>query len=454
MSHSTIEKKVLAGFAATVVVVIVMGVAAVLAIRAFAKASQWVDHTYDVLQNIADLQTQVQVSELHTRAYLITGAKSSLADRQQAIQQVDALLNATRRLTSDNLLEQKRLTALGSDVDGLQGVQAGMIAVRERSQAGSAVWHADMLNTNSWLRQVYAVLGAMRSSEKLLLNQRLAHAHAMAVNSVLIFGAMVLFMFGIKMYLFRRIQEEIQERERTDEALVRSTQSLETTNKELESFSYSISHDLRSPLRAVNGFARILDAEYGAQMDAEGHRIIDVIVRNSNKMEALISDLLAFSRVGRTPLNLVEVDMRELVEKVRIELTAVGDYPDTRLVTADLPVAEGDPTLLAQVWSNLIGNAFKYSSKSESPEVQVAGKVNGREIVYSIRDNGVGFDMRYYQKLFGVFQRLHGDDEFPGTGVGLAIAQRIVTRHGGRVWAEAVPGQGATFHFSLPKGGA
>ena len=452
MSLTTLEKKVLAGFAATVVVVVVMGVAAALSIRAFVNASRWVDHTYDVLQNVADLQTQVQLSELHTRAYLITGAKSRLADRQQAIRQVDQLMNTTRDLTSDNPLEQKRLADLGNDVTGLQQVQADMIAARVRPQASTNIWHAGMLNTYGRLRQAYALLSAMRTTEKQLLNQRLAHAHATAIYSILIFGAMVLFMFGIKAYLFRRIKDEVRERERMDQALLQTTRSLETTNKELESFSYSISHDLRSPLRAVNGFARILETEYGVNLDTEGRRIIDVIVRNSNKMEALINDLLAFSRVGRSPLNDTEINMQELVEKVQGDLRAAGDYPHTRFVVADLPLAEGDPALLSQVWSNLIGNAFKYSSKSESPEVRVDGRVNGREVIYSIHDNGVGFDMRYYRKLFGVFQRLHSDAEFPGTGVGLAITQRIVTRHGGRVWAEAAPEKGATFSFSLPKG--
>jgi light-regulated signal transduction histidine kinase (bacteriophytochrome) len=166
----------------------------------------------------------------------------------------------------------------------------------------------------------------------------------------------------------------------------------------------------------------------------------------------LIDDLLAFSRVGRGVINKSDIDMATLVGKVYSDLILSGDHAAAKFSLGDLPDAKADPALLTQVWTNLIGNAFKYSSKNPAPEVVVNGVVRDGECIYSIKDNGVGFDMRYYEKLFGVFQRLHSETEFHGTGVGLAIAQRIVIRHGGRVWAESVPGRGATFYFSLPKG--
>jgi PAS domain S-box-containing protein len=229
------------------------------------------------------------------------------------------------------------------------------------------------------------------------------------------------------------------------------TAQLEAINKELESFSYSVSHDLRSPLRAIDGFSRILGEDYAGKLDDEGRRLLGVIRNNSQKMGQLIDDLLEFSRLGRKSLSVVEINMKRMTEEVFGELQA-GDERRHRLALGSLPPAHGDATLVRQAWVNLLDNAIKFSSKREQPVIEVSGHENGAECVYSVKDNGVGFDMRYYDKLFGVFQRLHSAEEFDGTGVGLAIVQRVVARHGGRVWAEGEVNKGAAFYFSLPKG--
>ena len=226
---------------------------------------------------------------------------------------------------------------------------------------------------------------------------------------------------------------------------------LEASNNELESFSYSVSHDLRSPLRAMDGFSRILQEDYGARLDNEGLRLLGVIRDNSRKMSELIDDLLEFSRLGRKPLSTAEINTKRLIEEVFGELQARSEQR-AKLTLGALPPAYGDVVLVKQAWANLLDNAIKFSSKRERPVIEVNGQENGAESVYCVRDNGAGFDMQYYDKLFGVFQRLHSTDEYPGTGVGLAIVQRVVTRHGGRVWAEGKVGEGAAFNFSLPKG--
>jgi DNA-binding response OmpR family regulator len=223
---------------------------------------------------------------------------------------------------------------------------------------------------------------------------------------------------------------------------------LEQKNKELESFSYTVSHDLRAPLRAITGYVQILEEEYDARLDDEGKRLLGVVRSSARRMGQLIDDLLEFSRLGRRSLVIAPLRMQALVSEVLDELAASATR--ARIETGDLPDARADRALLRQVWMNLIGNALKYSSKQAAPRIEIGGRTDGRERVYWVRDNGVGFDMRYYGKLFGVFQRLHGEEEFPGTGVGLAIVQRVVGRHGGRVWAEAKPGEGACFWFALP----
>ena len=237
------------------------------------------------------------------------------------------------------------------------------------------------------------------------------------------------------------------------------TAQLEVTNKEFESFSYSISHDLRAPLRAIDGFSQMMQEDYLERLDAEGKRYLSVIRQNSSRMGALIDDLLEFSQLGRQPVAQGEVNVdalvREVVEEVlNSEPRGERGAAAPQIEVGPLPPARGDRGLLRQVWTNLIANAVKYSGKVQRPFIQVSGSEVGAENHYSVRDNGVGFNMQYVDQLFRVFQRLHRADEFGGTGVGLAIVHRIVTRHGGRVWAEGVVNNGAVFSFSLPKGGS
>jgi PAS domain S-box-containing protein len=240
---------------------------------------------------------------------------------------------------------------------------------------------------------------------------------------------------------FSKITRDLSERKLGEDRV-------KALNKELESFSYSVSHDLRAPLRAIDGYAQMLEEDYAARLDAEAQRLLGVVRGNARRMGQLIDDLLAFSRLGRQEPALQRVDMTRLAREVADELR--GARP-VAIEVRGLPPANADPALLRQVWMNLIGNAIKYSSKKPDARVVVAAREEAHENIYSVTDNGAGFDMRYAEKLFGVFQRLHRPEEFEGTGVGLAIVQRVVTRHGGRVWAEGKTGEGASFHFSLPR---
>jgi signal transduction histidine kinase len=226
---------------------------------------------------------------------------------------------------------------------------------------------------------------------------------------------------------------------------------LEAANKELESFSYSVSHDLRAPLRAIDGYSSMLEENYFPVLDDEGKRLLSVIRESSLKMGRLIDHLLAFSRLGRKALVKEVFDTGALVREVLAELRVAEDRPAAAVALGALPPSWGDRALLKQVWTNLISNAVKYSSGRPAPHLEISGSESADETVYRVKDDGAGFDMRYYDKLFGVFQRLHTENEFPGTGVGLAIVQRVVTRHGGRAWAQGQPGEGAEFFFSLPK---
>ncbi len=228
------------------------------------------------------------------------------------------------------------------------------------------------------------------------------------------------------------------------------TAQLEAANKELEAFSYSVSHDLRTPLRAIDGFSRIVLDEYADKLDDEGKRLLNIVRNNSNRMAQLIDDILQFSRTGRLEIAFTQVDMSGLAHEVAQELQETAPNPALEIRIGELPQVNGDRTMLRQVFVNLLANAIKFSRARELPVVEVKAERSGEEIIYSVRDNGAGFDMRYQEKLFGVFQRLHTMEEFEGTGIGLAIVKRIVTRHGGRVWAEGKVGEGAVVYFALP----
>ncbi len=246
----------------------------------------------------------------------------------------------------------------------------------------------------------------------------------------------------------RRLNEELEQRVQA------RTAELEFANRELEAFSYSVSHDLKAPIRAIQGFSRMLLGEHAAQLDEEGLRLFNVIVTNTQTMANLINDLLALSRLGRQQVRKSRNDLFAMVGQVFKLLHDVEPEREVQLtVQPDLPPAWGDPSLLNQVMMNLLDNALKYTKAKKTAIIEVGGYLQGQETIYYVKDNGIGFDERYADKLFGVFQRLHGGPEYEGTGVGLAIVQRIIHRHGGRVWAEGKVEEGATFYLALPKKG-
>lgn len=248
---------------------------------------------------------------------------------------------------------------------------------------------------------------------------------------------------GIIQKLNAELEERVKER----------TSQLEAANRELEAFSYSVSHDLRAPVRSVHSFAQILQEDHSERLSEEGRRLLTIVLASAEKMGRLIDDLLRFSRTGRQRMTESEIDMKRLAEEVFHELAQLEEGREVRFHTDDLPRSRADAALIRQVFTNLLSNALKFSPRNEPAVITVTGEEHETFNSYSVRDNGVGFNMDYAHKLFGVFQRLHKDEEYPGTGVGLALVQRIIQRHGGTISAFSVPGKQTTFTFTLPKAG-
>ena len=267
-----------------------------------------------------------------------------------------------------------------------------------------------------------------------------------------------------KVSVFLKIQEQKKELLRKNHSLEKAEkqikqlnfdlqknlEQLEAMNKELESFSYMVSHDLRAPLRAVDGYSQMIVEEHINELGEEATRLFNTIRYNAEKMGRLIDDLLDFSRIGKKELRKTELNMEELVEAVIREIGQLNKLKPDIKIKSLLPLY-ADCGLMYQVFMNLISNAVKYSGKKEHPEIEIDSRMEKGQVIYSIKDNGVGFDMKYAHKLFGVFQRLHNDDVFKGTGIGLAIVQRIITKHGGSVWADAKTNEGAIFYISIPQ---
>jgi PAS domain S-box-containing protein len=250
----------------------------------------------------------------------------------------------------------------------------------------------------------------------------------------------------------KKAEQELNKlNEGLEQKVLERTKQLEASNKELESFSYSVSHDLRAPLRSINGFTEIIRDNYQACFDDEGKRFMDIIVNNTHKMGKLIDDLLALSRFGRKTLSKALIDMNLIVSNIVSELKHEVADKEIEININPLQNIIADVDLMKQVIINLVSNALKYSSKKEKIKIEIGSFVKNNDPVFYFKDNGVGFDMLYYDKLFAVFQRLHRATDFEGTGVGLSIAQRIIDKHNGQIWAESVVNEGATFYFSVPQ---
>lgn len=256
-------------------------------------------------------------------------------------------------------------------------------------------------------------------------------------------------LFVIAEAYFKERNDVIEEMNRDlEEKIEIRTKKLKETNQELESFSYTVSHDLRAPLRAIDGFAKILEKKFNSEIGEEGVKYLNIIIHSISKMGELIDDLLAYSRMSRAESNMTELDLNSLVKEVYSEL--IGDKVDNfKFTLEDLPPVTGDRGMLKHVIINLVDNAIKFSSNEPAPQINVGAKSVDNKTTFYVQDNGVGFDEKYAHNLFGIFQRLHSEEEFPGTGVGLAIVQRIIHRHNGTIWAESQLGKGTTFYFTL-----
>jgi len=428
------------------------------------QAQRTVASTYHLLQLLVDTETAI-------RGYVITEDRRFLEPYDRAIRDVPAQLRSLEASAANLSSDVPGLRAAAQMILEYQTLQRDRVASGQRDEAARVV----RAGNGKRLMDGFRVRAAQFNARYSDINESRSVRSAAArrnLRDVVLAGLMMNIIAAASLFVYfargitRRLAVvvdntfRIERREplhglvgggdeiaELDARVHGMAAALENSRRELESFSYSVSHDLRAPLRAVSGYARMVEEDFAERLDGEGRRYLTTIRAEASRMGRLIDDLLAFSRLGRQPLQVAPVDVAAIAREA---LTDIPEAADPRVsVHIDAPPAVGDRAMLRQVFVNLLSNAIKFSSQSAEIRVEVGGSHGNGENVYWVRDYGVGFDMKYAGKLFGVFQRLHAAHEFEGTGVGLAIVRRVIERHGGRVWADAEEGRGACFSFTL-----
>jgi signal transduction histidine kinase len=478
------ERKVQAGFAFALALLSVIGALSYRSVVRLREDRARVVRSHEVIGSMRLLLSIVTDAEAGMRGYTVTGQESYLVPHDDALRSLEGELQRLRTLTAGDADRQRHIGVLTGLIAARMNAVREIVALRrdlgfEAARAAISTGRGKEIQL-----RIRELVADMEMAEEVLLRERdvTAERSSALTRTVIVAGSVVAFGFvGLALFF---IGQDFSGRERADAALreandqlearvrdrtaevqrlnaeleqrvVDRTAQLEAANKELEAFSYSVSHDLRAPLRAVDGFSQALLEDFGSQLPEEGQRQVRTIREGAQRMGALIDDLLAFARLGRQALvKPVVVDMDRLVRETLEDLLPERQGRQVEIRAAALPPSNGDNALLKQVWANLLSNALKYTRKRDRAVVEIGSVLADGETVYFVRDNGAGFDMRYAHKLFGVFQRLHRAEDFEGSGVGLAIVQRIVKRHGGRAWAEAAVDRGATFHFTIPGGAA
>lgn len=435
-----IDKRALFGFIVALFILILLGYFSYRNNNQFLESREMSFHATEVLNHIEQTQTNaVKVEEILAK-YIMTGDSTLLESYNREVKKAARHYNSLLELTKDNHSQQVRI-----DSFRVAGRAKFELHKEIMNVYGSSKLRAESLinsneNKNSTVK-IASVLASMRSEENRLLSQRLTTGQIEIRYFQTTYTILMISTFLILVGVFLVINNSFKSR------LIAEEKS-QNVNLELEAFTYSVSHDLRAPLRSIRGFTEVLQEEYGTALGKEGNRLLNIVMRNASRMGQLIDDLLDFSRLGRKTLTFSKIQVRQLVTEIIQELT-VHEPRNIKWDIKHMDEIRADANMMRQVWTNLISNALKYTKKVDLPEIEIGSFPKYGSTVYYVKDNGVGFDMKYSDKLFKVFQRLHNNQEFEGTGVGLALVQRIVSKHNGKIWAEARVNEGASFFFYI-----
>jgi signal transduction histidine kinase len=444
-THWPIERRVLAGFGLVFAGIVVISAISYRNTAVLIENSRLDTKSHELVQLLGSVGEALGAAESGHRRYLVTGDESYLTSYRAVTEKMPEYLRYLRGLTSEGPEQQARVATLEQLIASQLGAEARAITQREK-HGYEAVRHLALSGAaKNELEGIHRLMTELDSAEQRALHSRVTQSAGSTRNTIALLGLGALLQLVLLASVYFLIHHDVTERRRVAMELQSRGELLQAANKELEAFSYSVSHDLRAPLRHIDGYAALLSKATGEALNDKARRYLQTISDSAKQMGQLIDDLLVFSRMGR------QVNLDQLVKTVLHDLRLDLQGRTISWTMHPLPNVSGDPAMLRQVFVNLISNALKFTATRPETKIEIgAVRRNSGEVEVFVRDNGVGFDMQYVNKLFGVFQRLHRNDEFEGTGIGLANVRRIIHRHGGRTWAEGALDQGATFYFSLP----
>jgi len=450
VSQWSIEQRVLAGFGLVFLGIVVISVMSYRNTAVVVKNSRLDTTSHELIQLLGSIEGALIAAESGHRRYLVTGDESYLKAYRGIVEQMPEFSRYLQALAAPSG-QQERATQLEQLIKQQLDIETDAIEQRA-TQGADAVRHLALPGVaKRELDDIHRLIADLESSEQQATRTRVLQSAGTTRSTIalLALGAVLqLVLLGSVYFL---IHHDITNRRRVAAELRRRGELLQAANKELEAFSYSVSHDLRAPLRHIDGYAALLSKTAGEALNDKARRYLQTISDSAKQMGQLIDDLLVFSRMGRQEMLHSTVNLNQLIRTVIHDLRLDLQGTTISWTIDSLPEVPGDPAMLRQVFMNLLSNAVKFTATRPKPRIEIgATRATPGEVTIFVRDNGVGFDMQYVNKLFGVFQRLHRNDEFEGTGIGLANVRRIIHRHGGRTWAEGAIDQGATFYLSLP----
>ena len=447
----SIEQRVLVSFGLVFAGILVISAISYRNMTILIRNSQQDQRSHEFIQFLAATSESMDEAESSHRRFLVTGDDEYLASYENLRTRAPEYIGYLRNLTDGGGIQRARVNQLEQLIT--QQLQKERTAIEKRKEKGFESVRTMALAgvAKAELDSARQLQTQMEQDETKALAQRVIESTTTTRSSIILLTIGALLLFVLLAAVYYLIRHDVTARRRVAQELQRRGELLEAANKELEAFSYSVSHDLRAPLRHIDGYASLLAKAAAVSLDEKGKRYLQTISESATRMGQLIDDLLIFSRMGRQEMLHDRVDLNHLIASVLHDLQ--HDLQDRAIswTIAQLPEVTGDASMLRQVFANLVGNAIKFTGTRPQATIEIGSRqTSPEEAVVFVRDNGVGFDMRYANKLFGVFQRLHRADEFDGTGIGLANVRRIIHRHGGKTWAEGVLGEGAVFYISLP----
>jgi signal transduction histidine kinase len=451
ISRWSIEQRVLAGFGLVFLGILVISVMSYRNTAVVVKNSRLDTASHELVQLLSSIEESLIAAESGHRRYLVTGDESYLKAYHAIMEQMPEFSRYLHALGGSSAEQRERVSQLEQLIQ--QQLDIETEAIRQRAKRGTDTVRQLALPgvAKRELDNIHRLIAELESSEQQSTGARVLQSAGTTRSTIalLALGAVLqLVLLGSVYYL---IHHDVTNRRRVAAELRRQGELLQAANKELEAFSYSVSHDLRAPLRHIDGYAALLSKTAGEALNDKAQRYLQTISDSAKQMGQLIDDLLVFSRMGRQEMLRSTVNLNQLIKTVIHDLRLDLQGRTISWTIGTLPDVPGDPAMLRQVFMNLLTNAVKFTATRPQGRIEIGWRRDAPgEVTIFVRDNGVGFDMQYVNKLFGVFQRLHRNDEFEGTGIGLANVRRIIHRHGGRTWAEGTVDEGATFYLTLP----